>query len=101
MPAHENEESGLCRQTWRAVSSTCSYSKRACRKVYELRPGRAQRRADASPKAEIDDERPVAVLGQRRADVFEAERLHAEERTEAETLVPWIGAHQEDVHGPS
>jgi len=40
----------------------------------------------------------VPVLPQRGADVLEAQRLDAEERTETETLVSGIGPQQKDIH---
>ena len=60
------------------------------------RPAHPARHAAA--EAQVDDRRVVAALAQGRGDVFEPERLDAEERPQPEPLVAGIGAHQQDVH---
>lgn len=50
-------------------------------------------------KAQIHDRRRVPAGEKSRGDVFEAERLDAEEWTQPEALVAGIGAQEQHVHG--
>ena len=50
------------------------------------------------PEAQVDDRRRVAAGAQGRRDVFEPQRLDAEEGPEPEPLVARVGADQQNVH---
>ena len=62
--------------------------------------GRAVRmlRGERAAESEVGERDAVAARLERGRDVFHAERLDAEERTEAEALVGGHGTKQQDVH---
>ena len=61
-------------------------------------PRLPDRAAEPTSEPEIHDRRFVSRPPQRGADVFEAERLDAEERSQSEALVARVGPDEEDVH---
>jgi hypothetical protein len=61
-------------------------------------PRFSKRAGESGRKTQVDDRRLVAAGGKGRGDVFEAERLHPEERAQAKTLVDRIRPDEENVH---
>src|SRR5207248_5311265 len=79
-------------------SDVCSSD--LARDVDERGPHAPQVPVDRSAVTEVDDGRAVAALFECGGDVLDAERLDAEERTEAEPIVNRYGSKQQDVHAP-
>ena len=65
----------------------------------ERRARASQLLLDGAAEAQIGDRDAVAARLERGGDVLHAERLDAEERTEAEAFVSWDRTQQQDVHG--
>ena len=55
-------------------------------------------RVERAAESEVGQRDAVSVPLERRGDVLHAERLDAEERTEAESLVAWNRTKKQDVH---